>query len=270
MGIDSRVLLSALVIFIFFEISIASASTKRKIIGVGDPWCPYTCSAKSDHEGILVDIVRNILTKSDFDFHYEEMPWKRAVETTRNGNPTMILGALRADAPDFVFSEIGQSFQTSCIFTRSDSTLKFKTGSDLLKLKLGVPDGYNYGEVIDSYVAAQSSDISRVEKFSGVDVLQKLVSLLVSKRIDAFPEDRFVADYTLRQELLVKKSIRSAGCISGGPIFAAISPKDPDAKKLSSLFTNGMKELYKNGTIKKIYARYKLQPPGLDLLSRAP
>ena len=53
----------------------------------------------------MVDIAREIFAASGFDVEYRNYGWARSLSLARENRIDGVIGALKGDAPDFVFPE---------------------------------------------------------------------------------------------------------------------------------------------------------------------
>jgi len=84
---------------------------------VADEWCPYNCEENSDLPGFLIEIARLVFSAHGHSVRYIVMPWKRAVYEVEQGRFNAIAGALKNDAPGFVFPETENGFSQNGFFT---------------------------------------------------------------------------------------------------------------------------------------------------------
>jgi len=94
-----KVCLIVLIIIPFFF----SAVQAETISLVADEWPPFNGVPDSQNEGFIVDVAKAIFEKNGIHIVYEILPWKRAVEMTREGLNNGIIGATKTEAPDFIF-----------------------------------------------------------------------------------------------------------------------------------------------------------------------
>jgi polar amino acid transport system substrate-binding protein len=58
-----------------------------------DAWCPYSCDPKSDHPGILAEIVSAAFARAGHDVDYQVTGWARSIKAVREGKANVLLGA---------------------------------------------------------------------------------------------------------------------------------------------------------------------------------
>lgn len=252
--------LAFILVLIFASIlsAVARAGSVQETIKVAaDPWCPFTCSARSVKPGLMVELLRAALGK-EVAIEYKEMPWARAIEETRRGEINGIVGALKADAPDFIYPAVPAGLQKSCFFVGPKSTWKY-TGIASLKGKtLGAVKNYTYGEPIDAYIE-KSKDLPALDFMTGVNAGERLLRKLSDDRIEITIEDASVAEYLQKEHPeLAKAGIKKAGCLKPQPLYIAFSPESKVSKELAQKFSQGMRALKAQKKDKVIYSKYGL------------
>ncbi len=95
---------------VLINFSFAQAETIKV---AADPWCPFTCSAKSERPGFLIEVLK-LAFAPEFEIEYIEMSWDRALNEVRTGKFGAIAGALKEDTPDFLFPTVNTGTQLSC------------------------------------------------------------------------------------------------------------------------------------------------------------
>lgn len=218
-----------------------------------DPWCPYTCDKKEGKPGILSELVEEIFKGTKYRVQFEVVPWSRAVEGARRGEYSGIIGAFKPDAPDFVFPDKEQALATNCFFTKNTSSWSFKSESDLKEKHIGVIKGYSYSE-IDKFL--ESLPPKWLDRATGQEPLLKNLKKLLVGRLDVVLEEGRVMNNLAKREGK-EKEIRNAGCLKEvNKTFVALSPKLPHAKEVAKIISEGTLKAQKNGTIKRIEAKY--------------
>ena len=81
----TRIILLLTTILFLFPIIVHSENSET-ITLVADEWPPFNSVPGSSEEGFLVDVARAVFEKKGIDVSYRILPWKRAIELTRNGH----------------------------------------------------------------------------------------------------------------------------------------------------------------------------------------
>ncbi|MEK6746498.1 MAG: transporter substrate-binding domain-containing protein [Pseudomonadota bacterium] len=243
-------------------------NNKKEVITViADTWCPYNCNPKSPHPGFMIDIVKQAFAKHNIDVEYTTMPWTRAIEETRKGMHTAIIGASTEDAPDFIFPTTNQGLMINNLYVKNGNPWRYSGVNSLKKIVFGAIDGYSYNDEIDSYIKKYKLNPTYIEMMSGNDALAINVSKLIRGKIGVTIESKYVMDYYLSQNNLKDKivDIASLPPSSRDGLYIAFTPKN---KKISQKYANIISEETKNmrasGELKKIMDNYGLSDWEID------
>lgn len=255
------VILAAALIAAFLFGSPAKAEDIRI---VADVWCPYNCAPGAKEEGFMVDIARRIFERKGMRVEYSTMPWSRAIELTRKGQYTAIVGAGYSDAPDFIFPQNIQAITSYGVYTRPGESWVYRGVSSLEKRTLGGIQDYAYVGEIDSYIRQHARDHERVQLISGEDGLQQNLRKLQAKRVDTFIENEFVIGDYFRRTGISSDTIRFAGYATASKpedlyLFIAFGPDNPKAKEYAEMLSQGMQDLRASGELKRILANYDIK-----------
>ncbi len=221
-----------------------------------DEWMPYNGVPKSDKPGYGIELAEMIFKEAGHTVKYEVIPWNRAVQTTRNGQYTAVIGAFKEDAPDFIYPDVEFGYSINEFFVKVDSKWQYSGLNSLDNKKIGLIKDYSYGDELDEYFSKNSKNVDFV---FGSNPLEMNIKKLVSGRIDVFVEDRNVAAQKIAEINLTEK-VKSAGSPSqGNKIYIAFSPKNPKSKEYAEILTKGIKKMEENGELKKLLTKYKLK-----------
>lgn len=233
------------------------APTPRTITIAADPWCPHNCKAGSDHEGYMIDITREAFARAGIEVKYVNMSWARAVQLAREGHMDAVVGALPADAPDFVFPEEAIGHTTVALYTHPDNNWQYTGVDSLAGVILLAINGYAYSPELDAYITRYQDDPDRVWILSGPAPLGRAIELLYKRRSDVFPEDRFVMAWELAQGGNARE-LRLAAVLHESPLYVAFSPASNESPRLAALLSEGTRALQDSGRADQIFGRYGL------------
>ena len=247
--------------FLFVALSCVSfLAHSEELLIVGDPWCPFTCTAGGSKPGILVEVAQEIFLVKGHTVKYENINWARAIEETRAGRFHAVAGALKADAPDFVFPSRSTGSQKSCFFSKAGLTWNYQGVSSLKGHVLSVVNDYAYGGQLDAYIAQHREDAHSIDVLSGTGTSLKLLKKIVDSRSELMIDDATVIAYTLKNEKdFPIEQVRQAGCLDPVPLYIAFSPKNPKSKVYAQILSDGVRKLIASGRMAKIYERYGIQ-----------
>lgn len=221
---------------------------------VADEWCPVNCAPGSDRPGYMVEIVRSILEPEGVEVRYETLNWARALIYTRSGRFDAVLGALRGDAPDFVFPEQPQGETRVGLFVRRSSNWQYVDAASLQDMRVGLIRDYAYGDELEALIADRA-----LPSYAGGDHPLELNMLqLQAERIDMVVEDVNIFRHTA-SELGLSGAFRLAKTYSSEEIFVAFSPGKAGSEELARTLSAGMTQLRTSGKLQAILKRYGLE-----------
>lgn len=225
---------------------------------VADEWCPYNCAPGSDKPGYMIEIAQKVLGEAGHTIEYSNMPWSRAIEESRRGRFTAIVGAARDDAPDFVYPDQPLGISGSVFAVKKGADWKYTGTDSLAAVSVGVIQDYSYSEEFDAYSATHAKDSKRIQVATGENALSTNIRKLDAGRIGALLEDKAVFEYQLAQEGKIG-AFDFAGGLEEAEIFIAFSPAIPAAKDYAKLLGEGIANLRASGELAKILERYGLK-----------
>ncbi|MDN3718985.1 transporter substrate-binding domain-containing protein [Roseibium salinum] len=121
-----------------------------------DSWCPVNCAPGSERPGYMVEIVEAILEPKGYDVRYVNVNWSRALLYARSGRFDAVLGALKGDAPDFVFPAEPQGETEIGIFVPKSSSWQYTSEASLKDKRIGLIRDYAYGEELERHIRLQA------------------------------------------------------------------------------------------------------------------
>jgi polar amino acid transport system substrate-binding protein len=233
-----------------------SADQPQVITVVADDWCPYNCQPNTELEGLGIEFLRAIYEPLGFKIDYQLMPWSDAVKATRAGQYNAVIGAFKSDAEGFVFPENAFAHSHNCFFVKQASRWKFNGISSLHNQKIGVIEGYSYGNNIDEFIRKNKQ--SHVFMVSDDKPLKTLFHALETDTISAILEDKSVFEYHHQSEF-AHIATRQVGCQLPANVYVAFSPAHPDSQKLAEIFDRGFIKLKHSDLYMEILQKYKLR-----------
>ncbi len=263
-------LLSFIPLVSIFIASVIQTSTTAKaeqsddvITLVSDYYCPFNCKDSDEKKGILIDIVSEAFRPHGIKVEYKNIPWSRAIADTRAGKYTAIIGAARQEAPDFIFPAIPQITAHFIFYTLKDSSwyYDYHEKAILDKISFGAVNDYSYNKEIDSYIAKNKKNPSKVQLAYGEDAIGMNIQKLLSGRVDAVLEENMVIRNYITEHNLEDK-LRPAGVLledTSSFLFIAFSPKNPDSKKYARILDQETLNMIYSGRIAEIMKNYKVK-----------
>lgn len=234
---------------------------KETITIIADTWCPYNCNPKSPHPGFIVDIAKAAFAKHNIDVNYSILPWTQAIEESRKGKYTGIIGAAINDAPDFIFPVAAQGYTENHFYVKKGNQWKYNGINSLKSIILGAIADYSYSDELDDYIKKYKLDPSHMQMMSGDDALGINLSKLARGKIGATVESNYVMNYYLSQHNM-KDQVDDAGSLppsDKNKLYIAFSPKDKKlAQKYADILSVETANMRTNGELKKILDIYGL------------
>ncbi|NQD95428.1 transporter substrate-binding domain-containing protein [Pseudomonas sp. CrR25] len=231
----------------------ASGAAEEIVLVSPAYWCPFSCTAGSAQEGFTVDIIRWIFARHAIDVRLVNGNYSRALLEVRSGRYTATPSSLKSEAPDFTYPEKAISFNRFCFYTRAEDDWRYTGTSTLHGRQVGIIQHYSYGTSLDALIRTQA-EIFR--NHAGNDLTQRLIKQLQLKRLDTFIEEEHLVRYALLQH--PHYAVRQAGCERGELAYMAISPNHPRRDAYARLFSEGMREIRRNGVLQQILSAYGL------------
>lgn len=251
----------SLFIFPFASYSQDKPESKQQetITIVADTWCPFNCTPTSPHPGFMIDLVTAAFAKHNIKVEYSIVPWTRAIEETRKGLHTAIIGAAVDDAPDFIFPNVAEGFVKNHFFVKKGNPWRYTTIDSLKGVVLGLIADYSYTEEMDNYIKKYKLDPQRIEMMSGDKALAINVSKLLRGKIGAVVESKYVMTYYLSQNGL-QDQVENAGALTitdKNKLYVAFSPKNKKlAQKYADIISEEIPKMRASGELAKILDIY--------------
>lgn len=244
-------------IFLSFLNSAYSNDTKNsgRLVLAADDWCPFTCTeTNSQGLGIVPDIVKEALSGSSFEMKYKMMNWARSIEMAKQNDIQGILGAYKSDVPQFLFSNKPQVISRDCIYGLSHKKLNYTVLKSLKDKKVGIVNGYSYGEEVDQFKASEDGKKIFFET-SGDDPLKQNIKKILAERIDFILENELVIKYSALHDTDVKK-LKSFACLSPKEIYAAFNNVDTRNAEVIKILNKFMESKKGQSFIKATLLKY--------------
>lgn len=241
--------------FAISQVPLASGETIKL---VADPWCPYNCEPGTDRSGFMVKIARQVFQAQGYEVEYQQRPWVRALQETRDGNFHGVIGATRLEAPDFVFPDLEQGKMANAFWTLADSPWQFQESGSLEGTQLAVIAGFSYGEAIERMLLDERYR-PYITELHGASPLKNGLKMLERGRIQVLLEDEHVMRYQLQQTGQAQY-FKQAGYVPAEPdavrVYIAFSPAHETSVDYARLLTEGITRLKASGELEQILATY--------------
>ena len=242
-------------ILIFSTVLFCSLAKADEIVLVADEWCPYNCSPDSEHKGFMVEIAEYSFARKGHTIHYAIVPWKRAIQGTRDGRYDGIIGAGKNETPDFIFPDMEIGLSRHTFYVNRGTTWKYSDLDSLEGITLGVVNNYSYGNLFNDYIQPNKNDSDKIQIVSGENALASNIRKLQMGRIDATIEDRLVFQHYLKENNIPDR-FSEAGIAYVEAVYICFSPRRVKAHEYADIITSGMRELRASGKLDQILEKY--------------
>ncbi|MEH6471674.1 MAG: transporter substrate-binding domain-containing protein [Halopseudomonas sp.] len=237
----------------------AELSYAEKLKVAGTWWCPYICYPDEDKPGIMVEVIRAVLTKHDYQIDYYEIPWGRAINETQLGNYDALLGAARVDAPGLLFPEQELTSSQMCFFSRNSSKWQYEGIESLKHVDICVLKDDSFDSDIDAYINNQSNSDSVTFVYSS-GYLERMFKMVEIGRCNAALSEKNVVGLYINDGS-ISDIFKNVGCANQLKSYLAISPKYKDRKKLLGIINKEITILRESGQMQVILNKYGLGNP---------
>jgi polar amino acid transport system substrate-binding protein len=247
---------STLLLLIIIFTSTAASQT---LTIAADEWYPMNGTPGANKPGYMIELANAIFSRHNITVQYSLLPWERAVEQTREGLYSCVVGAYHSDTPDFIFPKQHWGLDNPKFFIKKEDNWRY-TGdvNSLTDRKVGLITGYSYTEAFDDY--AKKQDTIHIQFTRGNNALETNIKKLRIGRIDTLVESAHVMNAKLKN-LGIPGALKEAGNISAPvKMYMACTPKHQSSQLFVDIIDNEMKNLETSGELKTILKRYGLTP----------
>jgi len=237
---------------IFLGVNFSYAETVRII--AEDDWYPYSAKFDDGPRGIAVDIVRAAFAAEGVGVEFDSMNYDRGMVLVKEGLAVGCFDAPRTKEIENVFLWHDEPLfsATGFFYATSDYTGQINSVDEVAGKKVGLTQGYGYGDIIDL-------DTRIVKEYSKTDTA--VIKKLIAKRLDfAVLFDR-VADYLI-PKLNIQGKIKPVGQATYIDLYIAFSKGHSDGKKFRDIFSRGFRKIKNDGTYQKIINEWDIKLRG--------
>jgi polar amino acid transport system substrate-binding protein len=220
-------------------------------IGAEDDWRPYSYVSGGEPVGFAVDIVKAAWTAAGVSLELVPLPYARCMRMVDNGDLDGCFDTLRDPRTEAHYRWHRQPLFKAriAIYGRTALCGAGEVGlKDLLGRRIGVTNGYDYGEAFDN-----DSRMVRDVAASDLASLRKLVA----GRVDyALVFDR-VADHIADLHPELAPNFVQCGVLVEPLLFLSFKRDGAALKPLIARFDQGLEKIRKSGEYARIEARWK-------------
>ena len=247
-------LLCYLLILSFPPIALA-----QKLTLATDHWCPFVCD-NTAKPGYVAEITKRIFELESYQVNIFKIPFKRALIATQNKDFDAVLLVSKTDAEkhNFIRNERHIAWAGVAFFVRDSSHWKFTGRASLETIRLGLVNGYSYGEELDNIFKVKHAH-QMISWAHGANPIEQNLSKLLKNRVNAILDNREVIEYTAKK-MGIRGSIKFAGSDNHyDPLYVGFSNKNANGAQLAAIYDRGLSILRENGELEKILKAYGLK-----------
>jgi len=202
--------------------------------------------------GIAPELISAAYRNKGYKVKYSFMSWSKAIKETKEGIYDAAANAYYTAerAEEYSFSE---SYMDSPVvfYKRKDTPINWNNSLEVLKpYRIGIVKGY-----------ANSPEFDKADflnkKVSKTDFLN--IKKLILKQADLIVTDQFSCRYLINEKLPEHEKdllMPLSPPLHVHKLHLAFSKKVPDAAQKMEAFNSGLKAIIKNGSLKRILAKY--------------
>jgi polar amino acid transport system substrate-binding protein len=221
-----------------------------------DEWYPMNGVPNAAKEGFMIDLAREIFGGAGYDVDYKLMPWERALDEVRQGNADCVVGAYKADAPDFVFPQSVWGMDSNTFFKLKENSWQFNGLDSLINQKVGMISGYAYGDEMNQFITAHPDTFKAI---GSNNALENNLKKLLGKRLTLVMESELVMTAKLEEMGLTGKVVSAGAESEAGAMYIACSPAKASSKTLVGLVDSQMPQLRTSGRLADILRKYGIK-----------
>lgn len=253
----TRQLLSVMVIGIVLCDAVAGEEARPTFRFCEDPWPPYTVGdiGKPPIDGLAVELFKELELRLGFAFELRLLPWKRCLFWAKQGKyDGVMLLTQNTERASFLHFPTAVHFDANLVWARKDRPFDrdFRSFEDFRGLKIGVTDGFNYGDAFN-----QAVQLHQLHLDSGPTIVSNLLRLSL-KRIDIFLVNGVAGESALAEVPELRESFTVyRGPFEAVPFSIGLSKASPISGYLP-LFNDALRDMREDGTLTRIFGS---QPP---------
>jgi polar amino acid transport system substrate-binding protein len=239
----------------------------EKLTVASDIWCPYICE-DIQAPGYIVELVSEIYQRHDIALKFETIPLARALDLAQQNKIDMVMAL--TDDHVLTYQLIKNKFSigsfSNDFFVYGNNPWRFTSVADLTEkllggTKLGVIEGYTYGDDINALLESQAQffHISH-----GNNPLLNNLKMLEAGRLSIVLDSKNTVFY--EAERSKQKNLVYAGS-EGKEVFLYMGFARKLALSYPDLLDQGILEYRKSGKLKRLLNKYGIYDWQADTLN---
>ncbi|UOF02786.1 substrate-binding periplasmic protein [Bdellovibrio reynosensis] len=256
MNVAGRIIF--LIIFVFCSFVSAKeikAHVPEKLLLTTNYWCPYVCDPTSERPGYVIEVLRLIYSKKDIQPEFLVTSWARAMAEVKENRIAVLVAATAKSSQKLIRSRHAIGIQRMGFYTLADSNWLFRGIKSLEHKKVGIINGYSYGEALDMFIEYKNKSLIPI---SGEKPIEQILKMVESRRLDAVVEETLVLKDTMDKLGFPSTKLRFAGWVdtTNPMLYLAFSPDNPESARYLEIFETGISELRRTGELQRILKKY--------------
>lgn len=228
-----------------------AAAAERVRIGAEDDWRPYSYVAEGKPVGLAVDLARAAWAAAGVDVELVSLPYARCMKEVDNGTLAGCFDTLRDARTEgkYLWHKRPLFKARIAIYGRvQGATATRVEPADLLGRRVGVTNGYDYGEAFDN-------DSRMVRDVAPSDLIS--LRKLVAGRVDYVLVYDRVAQEIARVHPELGQAFVQRGVLVEPLLYLSFTKRQPGLRTLIARFDAGLEKIYKSGEYARIEARWR-------------
>ena len=215
---------------------------------VGDPWPPYVEGVLGEDAkaGVAVEVVNEIFSHiENVNARFPLIPWNRALIEVEAGSQDGIGILLKTpEREEFMVYSVPMITSMNMVWSTADNVFEWDSVEDFHGLRVGIIDGYSYGEELD-----RNFKTGRIVTVK-LSTVERMFTMLANDRIDLALANEAVGAALAKE--FPQAGIRSANRATDSEIFfLAISRKSSAVGYIPEI-NRIILELQASGVIQRI------------------
>lgn len=199
--------------------------------------------SENGKSGIAVDIVKEIFKRSKMEYEFKTMPLARALDQAEKKENHCVLPVQRSQEKETTYRWISPVLVTqSALFSKGGSPVPLSVLTDAKEMSVGVLRGSDEEQYLKGVgfpkIQEANDELNNAKK-------------LDSKRMSLWATDSILGPYyaqkagiSVKQEVVFRSTLRALACHIAMP------------ENVVESLSESLKQMYNDGTVKKIFTEY--------------
>lgn len=242
------------IIYTFIVSFTMNVQAKQLKVGIGlVNYPPFNFEKEGKRQGAVIEIFQYITKQLGYDIIYEQSPWSRIQLYLQNGNIDIAIHCFKTPEREkfMVFTDTPHIFDTSYLFTKRDSKIKFDGTLNSIDSNLfGHVRGYSHGI---SY-----NQNKKLRKYQSNNE-QQLIRMLLKGRIDIGVGNKAVINFHAKQINRDREITFLSPPLNISPVYFAFPKSRIYSKELAEKFSIEVKKFIITQKYRDILDKYGIE-----------